>query len=227
MKPVPKPVLVSAPATLPVGLDDVKTFLRVDGTTEDDLINSLIKAATQRLEKETNRKFVTQTWDVFYDAFGAIPDNEIWWDGSREGAESMLYKSCRSLDMPFGPLQSVTYLKVFNDDDTEETFDSSNYQVDTAGNKGAVALRYGASWPANVLRPKNGIVVRGVFGFGLGYIEVDPGEDTPSTIPIDIQTAIKIMVAKLYENRGDAVDTGFSIPATALAILGPYMDYRV
>lgn len=64
------PVLVKAPATLPVTLEQAKTHCRVDGTDEDELISSLIAAATGYLDGWSGilgRCLVTQTWRQDFD----------------------------------------------------------------------------------------------------------------------------------------------------------------
>lgn len=64
------PVLVKAPATLPVTLEQAKTHCRVDGTDEDEFISSLIAAATGYLDGWSGilgRCLVTQTWRQDFD----------------------------------------------------------------------------------------------------------------------------------------------------------------
>ncbi|WP_062225670.1 head-tail connector protein [Aureimonas frigidaquae] len=57
--------LVTAPRGLPVDLDEVKAHLRVTGFAEDELIERLMKTATQRLDGpygKIGRCLLTQTW---------------------------------------------------------------------------------------------------------------------------------------------------------------------
>lgn len=55
---------VSAPAVEPVTLAEAKLHLRVDSSTEDDLISALISSAVSYLdgEGELGRAMITQTW---------------------------------------------------------------------------------------------------------------------------------------------------------------------
>lgn len=212
--------LITAPTELPIALAEMKTYLRVDASDEDALITTQIKAATKRLEELTDRKFVTQTWDIFFDAFPCKYKND-WWDGVRDTSISTLISGQRHIELPFGPVQSITSFNTYDDDDTEYTFASSNYVVDTASDQGRISLKLGGIWPSTILRPNRGIVIRGVFGFGAGYI-TDPV--TASTIPEDIQEAIKVLVSKMYEHRGDESP---KIPAEALMLVAPYRKLKV
>lgn len=221
---IAKPKLITAPVLLPVGLEEVKTYLRVDGSTEDSLITAAILSATIRLEEMCERKFVTQTWDIYFDYFAGTHKND-WWDGEREGAISMLYSPIKHIDLPFGPLQSVTGFYTYDDDGTEYEFSSSSYVVDTISPQGRVSLKLGQTWPSTVLRATNGIKIRGVFGYGVGYT-VSPA--AASLVPVNIQQAILLTVGKIYENRGDSQDAEFlTIPNTAMMLLGPYMKVKV
>jgi uncharacterized phiE125 gp8 family phage protein len=64
------PFLVTPPAELPVNLAEAKQHLRVDHSDDDELIEGLIAAATQRLDGWTGilgRALVKQTWRVDID----------------------------------------------------------------------------------------------------------------------------------------------------------------
>jgi len=132
--------LKTAPADFPVEFEEVKTHLRIDGTDEDDYIQSLIIAATQYCENFQNRAYVTQTW-------------ELWLD------EWPNYFELKA------PLISVT-IDYYNTSDTKATVSSSDYYVDTKSSPGRVSLNYSKSWPSTTLRPINGICVTYVCGYG-------------------------------------------------------------
>jgi uncharacterized phiE125 gp8 family phage protein len=64
------PVRIVAPTEMPISLDDAKQHLRVDHSDDDTLIESLIAAATERLDGWTGilgRALVEQTWRVDID----------------------------------------------------------------------------------------------------------------------------------------------------------------
>lgn len=56
-------------ATSPVSLADMKTYLRISGSSEDALIQSLIDAATAWSEDYTGRQFRENTWKLLLDEF--------------------------------------------------------------------------------------------------------------------------------------------------------------
>lgn len=223
MKPVPKAVLGTA-ATVPVvSVADLKNFIRVDNTSDDALIAALITAATVRLEEMTCLKFISQTWDVYFDDFEKKSTN-LWFDGTRELPISAALESKGELRMPFGPVQSVGAFLTYDDNDTEYEFDPTQYQVDTVSTQGSINLKTGAIWPATILRPRNGIKVEDcVFGFGAAA----------TNVPDPIKHAVMLVVAKLFENRGDSTSSenfgsaGFTIPNTAMVLLAPYMNVRL
>jgi uncharacterized phiE125 gp8 family phage protein len=147
-------VLQTAPTAEPVLIADANAHLRVDIDDDNDLITALIVAARERAEDILRRALITQTWDLYLDAF---PEGD-------------------SLELPFPPLQSVTHVKYTDKDGDESTFDSANYIVDTSSEPGKIVLAYGKTWPSTTLQPVNGVNVRFVCGFG------DAGTDVPQTM---------------------------------------------
>lgn len=212
--------LITAPVNPAVSLSDAKDFLRVTTSDDDALITSLILAATKMVENYLNRFLITQTHDVFYDF---IPQrtvdsrdgkgSEPWWDGTREGPVSIFQARSDFLQLPYGPVQSVTTFKTYNISNVVSTFDSSNYHLDNASDSARIALNDTSEWPSD-LRARNAIEIRVVYGYG------DDADDIPS----DIVTAIKLILTPLYESRGcgDA-----SMPKLAMALLDPYSNERL
>jgi len=117
------------------------------------------------------------------------------------------------VEIPKAPLQGISSVVTYNDSDAATTFASSNYYVDLISKPGRVVLRSNSSWPT-VDRVANGIVINFVAGYGAA----------PAAIPQDIRQAILLIVAHLYENRGDVAA---DMPATAELMLGQYRDVRV
>ncbi len=214
--------LVTAPSEDPVTLATVKGFLRIDNSDDDTLIGALIKAAVKKCEAYTDQKFITQTWDIYFDRFPFREAPNSWWDGVREGIVSDLYVQAPNLDLPFGPMQSVTALNTYADDGVANTFDASNYNVDTVGPFGRISLKMGSIWPPTILRVTNSVQVRAVFGYGLA-----------ASVPDDIKHAILLTVSKFFENRGDDTSgeffgfSGFDIPPTAKSLLESYRRLKV
>lgn len=201
---------------------DIQNHLKLDGSADQTLVESLIEAATKRVEAFIGRKLVTQHWSIYFDKWPGKYNSEIWWDGERDGAVSELYSASREIELPFGPCQSISFVRAYDQTDGTTTLDASLYTVDTIGPFGRIALKIGGTWPAVTLRPANGVHVRGVFGFG-----------SASQVPTDIKHAVKMLTAKMYEHRGDNSEgeffgfSGFTIPNTAQSLLEPYRVHRL
>jgi uncharacterized phiE125 gp8 family phage protein len=137
-------VLLTGPLEEPVTVAEAKAHLRVDTDADDGLIGDLITAAREHVEVHCRRVLITQTWDLFLDA----------WPRGRE------------IVLPHPRLQSVTAVTAHDSEGGAGVFDPANYQVDAISEPGRVRLVRGASWPAAELRPVNGVQVRFVAGYG-------------------------------------------------------------
>ncbi len=98
----------------------------------------------------------------------------------------------RAIEVPVCPLVSVSTVAYIDADDVEQTLSSSLYRV-SAGKPGSLALKRSASWPTAPVQP-DAIRVRYVAGYGV------TGDDVPS----NIKDAILLVLANLYENRGES-----------------------
>jgi len=134
-----------APVAEPVSLDEVKLHLRLDaGTIEDTLLSSLISTARQYCESFQRRAYLTQTWELWLDAFPVIDH----------------------IDVPLPPLQTVTSIKYYDTANTEYTLAGSVYFTDAKSQPGRISLNYGEGWPSTALRPVNAVCITFVCGYG-------------------------------------------------------------
>lgn len=162
--------LTTAPAVEPVSVADAKEQSRIDISDDDSLIAEYLAAARKYAEDAlTSSAFITQTWQLTMDA----------WPGG-----STIY-------LPRAPLQSVTSVKYYDEDDNGSTFASSNYYVDTASKPGRLVLKSDASWPTTELREANGVLITFVAGYG----------DAAAAVPGPIKAGIRLLFGDLYENR--------------------------
>jgi hypothetical protein len=179
------------PATEVATVAEMDTFLRGDNVLESvdgELLTTLIQAAREYAEEFTCRAFITQTWTMYMDRWPQTKDPLGWWDGVREGSITM--GQATSIELPIGPLQSVTSVSTFNDDNTETPFSSDNYSLNTTRTPGEIILNMGATWPV-FTRARNGVKVVYVCGYG----------DNPTDVPAPLRTAVKMLAAHWYENR--------------------------
>ena len=101
-----------------------------------------------------------------------------------------------AIKLSFGNLASVTHIKYTDSDSTETTMTvTTDYIVETNGEAcGRIVLPYGESWPSFTAYSSNPIVIRFICGW-----------TTAALIPSKIRTAVKMILADLWENRGDAI----------------------
>jgi len=183
------------PAVEPLSLGDVKLQCRLDpaSSDEDSLLNALIAVARQRAEQFTRRALITQTWELWLDA---------WPKGS-------------GLSLPRPPLQTVDSIKYYNTAGVEAEFAAANYQVDIASEPGRVSLGYGKSWPTTTLRPINGVCIEYDAGYG------DAAASVPEAIR-QAMLLIVGHLYEHREDAIDARVAPEAIPFGADALLWPY-----
>lgn len=131
--------LITAPAAEPVTVATAKTYLRVDGSDDDTLIGSLIKAAREKGEELSRRAFITQTWDLTIDCWP-------W---------SLLMNLYRP------PLQSITSVKYLDSSNVEHTW--TDFVTDIRTEPGVIMFN---SLPSDALLKSGAITVRFVAGYG-------------------------------------------------------------
>lgn len=136
--------LITPPVREPLALDAAKAHLRVDVTDDDVLIAALITAAREYCEGFQNRAYITQTWQLWLDAWPA-------------GGE---------IRIPRPPLQSVSSVRYYGADNTEYILEPTDYLVDTKSEPGRITLAYGKNWPSVTLRPANAVCVEFTAGYG-------------------------------------------------------------
>jgi uncharacterized phiE125 gp8 family phage protein len=198
-----KTVLKTAPAKYPITLKEAKEHLNIglDWTEDDDHIETLIVAATDKAEQFLHRRLITQTWYAYYD---------VWPLGN-------------SFLIPFGQLQDGTApsVKYTDIDGDQTTWSSDEWNVDTYSDPGKIMLEYGYHWPTVSLHPQNPIVIEFVCGYGL----------TGSTVPAMIRHAIKLIISDLYENRETIAigntGIGFIELPTVKALLLPFKIWAI
>lgn len=176
--------LVTPPAIEPLALADAKAHLKVDTSDDDALITALIAAARIRAEWFTRRAFVTQSWVQWFDRW-----------------------PCRPFELGLPPLQDLTSITVYAEDDTPTVLNPALYRVDMAAAPARIAWKNTVVPPTN-LRSFNPLAVAFTAGYG----------DAATDVPEPLRRALLMIVADLYAHRGDDAPT----PQAALALLEPY-----
>ena len=133
--------LSAKPYPEPLSLTETKLHLREDVTAQDALIRAAIKAAREKVETDTHRALITQTWVERLDAFPA---------------EFKVHQP---------PLQSVTSITYTDTSGDTQTLSSSVYTVDIYSLPGRIVTAYGESWPSTRDVP-NAVAMTFVAGYG-------------------------------------------------------------
>lgn len=133
--------LVTSPAEEPVSLQEARAHLRLE-SGEDDYLTNLIAAARRHCESFQGRAYVTQTWDLYLNAFPA---------------------GC--IQVPLPPLQSVIFIKYKDSSGVLQTLDLSGYIVDPYSEPGLIFYSYGNSWP-DTYPEANSVQIQFVAGYG-------------------------------------------------------------
>ena len=135
------PTLITGPAMEPLSLLEAKSWLRVDASDEDVLIQSLITSARLAVEAATNRLLISQQWRVSLDA---------WPDGL-------------SLALPLTPVSSVSRIRILDVNGVATDVPTDLYSLD--GNIDRARLLLGANMPTPG-QTFSGIWIDLVVGYG-------------------------------------------------------------
>lgn len=168
--------LLTPPAAEPVSLAEAGARLRVSDASQDDAINHWIQTARARVERDTGRALLAQTW---------LERRDVWWG---EGRLSAFGTRFRLLKPPLIALEAVT---IYGADDTPSEIDPAAFFVDTLSDPGRLVLRSGVSWPQPG-RAAAGIEIRFRCGYG----------DLPGDVPAPLREAVLQLTVHLAETGG-------------------------
>jgi len=135
--------VTTPPAVEPVSVDELKTFLRLDGTSEDDLLTTFIKAARESAEPWLGRALIQQSLEFSMD----------WWPG-------------QVVRLPRPPLLSVAGVFTVDEDGTETEYSADNYYLRPGVIPAELVIRDGYTQPSGAGRQSGGYVVRYTAGYG-------------------------------------------------------------
>ena len=144
--------LESAPAKLPVTIDDVRQQLRIDGDDETAAMDRLLRAATAAVDGRgaLGRPMITQSWAQ-------------WCYNPTEVRVKMV------------PFQSLTSVQYYDSAGTLQTDTLSNYEAVGAGDRVWIRPKDGFEWPEQEDRP-DALKITYVAGYG------DNPSDVPESV---------------------------------------------
>lgn len=157
----------------PIGLAEAKKHLEetLDDAENDEFIEWLIGVARQAAEDRTGRTLLATTWKLSRDCFPRV------------------------ITLERGPVQSVEWVKYYDDEGDLQTLATDQYEVDTASTPARIVPAYGVTWPATRWGKPGAVQVQYV----AGYADV-------SAIPKPILHWIKLALTDLYQNRGRSAE---------------------
>lgn len=205
------PVLVTAPTTLPVTLEEAKAHLRrdADETEEHDLITALVNAAVGHLDGWTGilgRCLEEQTWRQDFDGFDRVIRLPLW---------------------PIIEISSITWR---NEAGQIATVSSDDYALKSDALGAYVRFKNDFEYPSG-LNETSAVAVTFTAGYPReGAIEGDPEAEPPveanpgtSTVPAAIKAAILLLVGHWYVNRMAVKEGSFQeLPMAVNALIAPY-----
>jgi uncharacterized phiE125 gp8 family phage protein len=166
------PKVITGPSIEPVTTSEAKLQCRIDGSTEDSLIDLYIGAAREYYEWRTSRTLHQQTLEYVMHCF----------------------PGCSYIQLPRAtPLISVTSVIYYDSTGSATTLPTSTYIVDTDSEPGGISLAHGESWPSFESYPINAVRIRYVAGIAA----TSPVTDTPDADKFPIL----LLVGGMYENR--------------------------
>ncbi len=205
--------VTTEPTIEPISIEEAKEHLRLDDDIDDIPVKTFIKAARLWAEKYTGRAFITRTVQQYLDSTASILDP--LYEGMRTGIETRAYSNY--IELAASPAISVTSINYYNDSDTQSTWATSNYYVDTISDLGRIYLRDGGTFPTD-LRAANGLEINYTAGYGTNR----------SDVPADIRLAMLQYMTFAYEHRGEQEGGTPPMPPSILnTLLSPYKIMRL
>jgi uncharacterized phiE125 gp8 family phage protein len=199
---VHRTVLVSGPTVEPITPAEAKSHLNVSGTSKDNYISGLVTTARVNIERYLNRALITQSWKVYYGCWKQellIPFGRLQIAGASPG--------------PASPV-----VKYYNTDGTLTTLAESDfYWVVNTTDPARIVRKYDANYPELQYGRPDSIEIAFTAGYGAAA----------SAIPDDIKHAVKLLIARYYENRSDVViaTTVGKIPSYITDLIHSYKLY--
>ena len=165
---------VTAATDTCVSLTEAKLHLKVENTTDDSLITILIKAAQDAVEAFTNRVLMSTTFELQLDEFCGD-----------------------DITLPVAPVSSVTSIKYYDADNSEQTMAAGNYFYSI--NQEPMEVEF--------------VTLPAVYPYRFDAIKVQfvAGYANAAAVPNSLKQAVLLLVGDMYENRMDLPRERFSM----------------
>jgi hypothetical protein len=177
------------PASLAVNLQDLKDNLRQTSSDEDSLIQFYAEAAIDLFEKYTERRLINRSV-------------------RHEQSDFPMESDDCGIELPVGPLSSVTNIQYYETNGILTTWNSGNYVLDTTSHFPRIRLAPSINFPVVQDDRHNGVQINFVAGYGATY----------TSVPKGIQWAVILMASEMFTKRLPVE----KIPDGLAAVVSPY-----
>lgn len=183
--------VVTPPAEYPVTLEEAREQCRITNTDSDARLTGFIAAATAHVEKVLGLSLMERTYRLTLDAFSDY------------------------IELPRGPVQSVTSVQYTDEDGVTQTVATADYTVDLTSNRQWIVRNSDATWPTP-LDAVNVVTVEYVAGYSTLPAEFD-----------DVKAAI-LLTVQHWNDLGELQDaTKAAIPPWFDALIQPHRSIYV
>lgn len=196
--------VVTAPTAKPIDVDHFKAWMRQRAANQGDdetnrFLELIIDSAIELGQKYTGRAFLNQTLQLKIDLFPQV---------RLKSAQDLV------MELPMSPLVSITNIKYYDLDGTENTMDAGDYAIDIDNEPGLLSI---LTQPG-VEETFRGIKITYVSGYGTA----------PENVPAPIRLAILEWAKVLYRQRDGVTPKSsnfnyLNIPNSVKAKLDPYV----
>ena len=140
--------VIQEPSVEPVTLSELKTFARLDGEDENDLLEEFITASRDQIEKYLNLSLISKKLEIYMDQWNT-----------------------RDLVMPYSPVISLDSIKEIQEDGTETEVDTDIYFIlETIPSR--IAINDNESMPYSDARSIAGYKIQYTAGYGTAASDV-------------------------------------------------------
>ena len=171
---------------------EIKDLLRVTGADDDAKLEGYVVAATEAIKQRTRQALRTETLRLTLDGFSDDQSHKrlmALGGGTHDLPVSEVFGNPGTVELPFGPVESITSVVTYDRANTASTLTSAAYGLEDT----RIYLNDGYTWPSD-LRRIGGVEITYVAGFG------------SASVPRPIVEAIGLYVEQLYEGCAGMTD---------------------
>lgn len=118
------------------------------------------------------------------------------------------------LPLPLAPVSAISAIRVLAADGTPSPVASTAYRLEGFRDPPLLVITGAVPTPG---RPRDGIEIDVICGFS----------DDPAAVPEPLRHAVRLLVARWFEHRGDTLSDALALPPDIALLLSPYRRPRL